>query len=166
MFWRWFFYAVWQGTLLVFLSFVALNSATNSMGQLGCLTMEGQFVFASIVIIVNVKVLISSYQYTFWAVFFVAASIVSFFIVFSILTNLKMSPTDLNGEFAHTYGELTTYFVLIFFTFSYILIDNGLQMAGAEIRYYTIKRKQEIEQLKNKAVKYDKTLDRKRYNNV
>lgn len=100
--------------------------------------------FASIVIIVNVKVLISSYQYTFWAVFFVVASIVSFFVVFSILTNLKKSASDLNGEFAHTYGESTPYFVLLFVTFSYILIDNGLQMAGAEIRYYTLKRKQEI----------------------
>ena len=128
--------------------------------------MEGQFVFACIVIIVNVKVLISSYQYTFWAVFFVVASIASFFIVFAILTNLKKTATDLNGEFAHTYGESTTYFVLIFISFSYILIDNGLQMAGAEIRYYTLKRKQEIQALKMKAVKYDQTLDRKRYNNV
>ena len=39
-------------------------------------------------------------------------------------------------------------------------------MAGAEIRYYTLKRKQEIEALKNKSIKYDTTLDRKRYNNV
>jgi hypothetical protein len=39
-------------------------------------------------------------------------------------------------------------------------------MAGAEVRYYTIKRRQEIEVLKIKAVKYDQTLDRKRYNNV
>jgi hypothetical protein len=39
-------------------------------------------------------------------------------------------------------------------------------MAGAEIRYYTLKRKQEIQALKVRAVKYDQTLDRKRYNNV
>lgn len=54
----------------------------------------------------------------------------------------------------------------MFVTFSYILVDNGLQMAGAEIRYYTLKRKQEIQALKVRAVKYDQTLDRKRYNNV
>jgi hypothetical protein len=96
----------------------------------------------------------------------VAASIASFFIVFAILTNLKKSPSDLNGEFAHTYGESTTYFLLMFVTSAYILVDNGLQMAGAEIRYYTLKRKQEIEALKVRAVKYDQTLDRKRYNNV
>lgn len=104
VFWRWFFYAVWQGALLVSLSYIALGTATYHFGQLGSLTMEGQFVFGAIVIIVNVKVLISSYQYTFWAVFFVVGSIMSFFIVFSILTSLKKSPTDLNGEFAHTYG--------------------------------------------------------------
>jgi len=39
-------------------------------------------------------------------------------------------------------------------------------MAGAEIRYYTLKRKQEIEALKYKSLKQDQTLDRKRYNNV
>jgi len=79
---------------------------------------------------------------------------------------LRKSPSDLNGEFAHTYGEFTTYLVLLFVSFSYILIDNGLQMAGAEIRYYTLKRKQEIEALKYKSLKHDQTLDRKRYNNV
>jgi len=84
-------------------------------------------VFGTIVIIVNVKVLISSYQYTFWICLWVFISILSFFVIFAILTNaIKYSNSDLNGEFVHTYGEMQTYLVLLFFTFSYILIDNGL----------------------------------------
>lgn len=85
-------------------SFCRSQLSYEQPGITGCLTLEGQFVFAAIVIIVNVKVLISSYQYTFWAVFFVLGSIVSFFVVFALLTNLPNSSSDLNGEFSHTYG--------------------------------------------------------------
>jgi hypothetical protein len=93
-------------------------------------------------------------------------SILSFFIIFAILTNLvKYSNSDLNGEFVHTYGEIQTYLVLLFFTFSYILIDNGLQLAGAEIRYYMNKRRELLEKLKNKSVSADETLDNNRYTN-
>ena len=55
--------------------------------------------------------------------------------------------------------------MLIFFTFSYILIDEGLQIAGAEVRYYMNKRRIELEKLKNKAIKNDETLDKRRYVN-
>lgn len=40
------------------------------------------FVFTALVIIVNVKVLISSYQYTFWILLFVLGSIASYFPIF------------------------------------------------------------------------------------
>ena len=81
-FWRWFGYAVWQGTLLMFLSFFTLDGSSDGTGSLGCLSTDGNFVFAALVIIVNIKVLISSYQYTWWAVFWVVISIASFFPVF------------------------------------------------------------------------------------
>ena len=45
----------------MFLSFYTLDGATNATGALGCLSMDGNFVFCALVIIVNVKVLISSY---------------------------------------------------------------------------------------------------------
>lgn len=104
VFWRWFGYAIWQGTLLLFLSFYTIDLAMNKYGKLGCLTLDGNFVFGAIVIIVNVKILISSYQYTFWAVFWVAISIASFFLVFGILTVIHKAKSDLDGEFNHTYG--------------------------------------------------------------
>lgn len=39
-------------------------------------------------------------------------------------------------------------------------------MVSAELRYYALKRRREIEALKYKSVKTDETLDRKRYNTV
>lgn len=62
VFWRWFFYAVWQGTLLCFLTFETLDSSLASKtGSVGCLQNDGNFVFMTIVSVVNMKVLVCSY---------------------------------------------------------------------------------------------------------
>lgn len=96
--------------------------------------------FAAIVIIVNIKVLICSYQYTFWAILWVVLSIASYFIVFFLLS-LIQNYTE-TGEFYHIYGETQTYLCLIFFSLSYILIDYGLEKANAEIVLYMIKKRE------------------------
>lgn len=61
IFWRWFSYAVWQGALLMGISFYTLDTSMENHGQIGGLTLDGNFIFAALVIIVNVKVLISSF---------------------------------------------------------------------------------------------------------
>lgn len=61
VFWRWFFYAVWQGVVLMLISFFTLDTSMENDGKMGGITLDGNFVFAAIVIIVNVKVLISSF---------------------------------------------------------------------------------------------------------
>lgn len=53
---------------------------------MGGLTLDGNFIFGALVIIVNIKVLISSYQYTFWSIFWVVLSIASFFVVFAVFS--------------------------------------------------------------------------------
>lgn len=50
---------------------------------------------------------------------------------------------------------MQTYLILIFFTFSYILIDNGLQMIDAEIRYFMDRRRDEIERANLRKLKKD-----------
>jgi len=98
VFWRWFFYAVWQGTLLLFLSFYTLDYSSNTQGSFGSLSTDGQFVFGCVVVVVNIKVLISSYQYTFWAVLFVILSVMAFYVAFAVLSMLKNY--SLTGDFA------------------------------------------------------------------
>lgn len=123
-FWRWFFYACWQGLLLIMICFVTLDSAQEQFGQIGGLTIDGNFMFAALVIIVNVKILISSYEHSFWSLFFIFGSIASFFLVFAIMNNMIVTSTY--GEMWHTYNLLQVYNLLLFFTFSYVLIDNGM----------------------------------------
>jgi hypothetical protein len=40
-FWRWFFYAIWQGSLLLLLSFLTLSTASSHRGENGSLYVEG-----------------------------------------------------------------------------------------------------------------------------
>jgi hypothetical protein len=53
--------------------------------------------------------------------------------------------------------------VLIFFTFCYIMIDEGMMMANAEVRYFLRGRKAQFEKAALRRVKNDVTLDTKRY---
>ena len=53
--------------------------------------------------------------------------------------------------------------ILVFFTFSYILIDNGMQMVDAEIRTFMEKKREQIRILKSKNRNKDETLDRRRF---
>lgn len=105
--------------------------------------------------------LISSFQYTGWQIFFIFGSIASFFIVFALFSLLI--DTSVYGELSHTYCELQTYMILVFFTFSYILIDNGMQMVDAEIRTFMEKKREQIRILKSKNRSKDETLDRRRF---
>ena len=45
--------------------------------------------------------------------------------------------------------------VLIFFSLSYILIDNGLQLADSEIRFYIQKKRRHLEKQKISEIQKD-----------
>jgi hypothetical protein len=106
------------------MSFITLDSGIEENGKIGGLTLDGNFIFGAIVIIVNVKVLISSFQYTFWSVMLVALSIVSFLSFYTAFSSIPAMSTY--GEFEHTYSRLQVYLTMLLTTCSFILIDNGL----------------------------------------
>ena len=111
------------------------------------------------VIIVNVKVLISSYQYTFWILFFVLGSIFSFFPVFWAVC--YFGNYTLQGAFYHIFTAGQCYMLLVFFTCVFVLIDTGLQMANAEIRNYMLERNVIKRKMEKKEAKKDTTIVRK-----
>lgn len=69
------------------------------------------------------------------SVFWVALSIISFFGVFTFFSLWESS--SVYGEIEHTYNLSQTWILLSFYTFSYILIDNGMQMADSEFKFMT-----------------------------
>jgi magnesium-transporting ATPase (P-type) len=66
VFWRWWFYAIWQGTLLMLIVFYTIGVGEGPDGKNGTLMVAGNYIQGAVVIIVNVKLLINSYEYTFW----------------------------------------------------------------------------------------------------
>lgn len=70
------------------------------------------------------------------------------------------------GELQHTYNRLQSYYILLFLTCSYILIDNGMQTVNAELRGFMQRRKDRIERQKKQSLRRDKTLDKRRYTNI
>lgn len=69
---RWVFYSVWQSFVFCMLAFIPFES------QGGSLWMEGNFVFAGVVIIVNIKVLCDTSNHSFFSLLFAIGSILSF----------------------------------------------------------------------------------------
>lgn len=140
VFWRWFFYAVWQGTLLCFLAFYTLDTSISTNGMLGCLINDGNFIFGTIVVVVNLKVLVSSYQYSFVSVAAAFTGIISFFIIFSWLS--LWANYDLTGSIQHLFNSPETYLVLFFFASGYLLVDYGLVTANNEITQWMLRQKE------------------------
>mmetsp|Transcript_87607 Transcript_87607/g.120752 ORF Transcript_87607/g.120752 Transcript_87607/m.120752 type:complete len:176 (-) Transcript_87607:616-1143(-) len=82
VFWRWFGYGCWQGTLLLFLAFYELDSAPLIDGKIGGLLVDGGYVFTVVVVLVNIKVLVSTYIFTGWENFFIWGSVISYYLCF------------------------------------------------------------------------------------
>lgn len=66
VFFRWFGYGFWQGALLLCLAFYELDSAPTHDGKVGGLLVDGGYVFTVVVVLVNFKVLVSSFLFEGW----------------------------------------------------------------------------------------------------
>ena len=133
MFGRWIFYATAQGLLMLAIVFLTLTSLSpNYEGHLGSIELGGSFVFTCIVIVVNIKILISSFEITFVAVLIISASIVSYIVCFWLITIYSPASNDYY-IFYETFLFPETYFSLFFFMSSYVLVDSGMRYAGLEI---------------------------------
>lgn len=124
-FWRWFGYAVWQGVLIAFLVVYTFDNAVIQHGQQSGLALEGNYIFYTIVVVVNIKVLISSFQYTAWMLFWIVGSVLLYY-VFLMLFSFAIQASDLYGIQQEQFFMAQNYFLLFFFTFCYIIIDEGM----------------------------------------
>lgn len=133
-------------------------------GQDAGLILEGNYMFYMVVMIVNVKVLISSFEYTFWMLFWIGLSLLGYYI-FYMLFSFAIPASDMYGLMQQTFFMSQNYLVLFFFTFCYIIIDEGLQMANAEVRNFLHIKRLQIERKKHQMVKNDETLEKERISN-
>lgn len=85
-FWRWFGYAFWQGIVIAIIVLSTFNFAQLIDGQQGGIYIEGNYMFYVVIIVVNIKVLISSFQYTFWMLFWIIASVLFYYACFILVS--------------------------------------------------------------------------------
>ena len=74
--------------MLCFLTFYTLDTAIAYNGMLGCLVTDGQFIFGTIVVVVNLKVLVSSYEYSWIAVACALTGPISFFLIYAGMSEM------------------------------------------------------------------------------
>ena len=159
-FWRWFGYAVWQGALLMFLFYYTLNGWNDGQLAIGEVLTDGNFVFVAVVVIANVKILVSTNEYTFWACFWVLISIFSVLPLYALLSAVPSSP-DL-GQFSHLFQSAQAYLSLLFASVCLIMVDVGMERANAEVRQWVINRNKEVRKRRMMEALKDSTVIRRR----
>lgn len=127
VFWRWVFYAFWQGALVVFFGFYSMENVDNNTGWSRGLVVDGEFVFMGVVFLVNIKILTSTNNFTFYSFFFSLGSIFVFLLFFYLMNLFTFFP-DLYRTFSSIFVDYISYFSLFFMGSAIILIDNGLHL--------------------------------------
>ena len=93
----------------------------------GSFDLQGTFVFFTVVTVANVKILMSTHLYTFWAFFFSIGSTLVCVLAWYLL---NLWPSDqLFGTFSHIWRYTAFYFGLGFISCAIILVDIGLNWA-------------------------------------
>lgn len=101
---------------------------------MGEFEVQGNFIFGVIVLLVNIKLLISSFEQTFGIWFWCLGSLSLYFPAYALQCYFGNYPS--NGAFWHTFMDGQTYMLVLFFCTSFILIDVGISMTNAEVRHY------------------------------
>lgn len=139
IFLRWIFYGFWQSCLILVFSFYSIVQASqNYQGKFGGMANAGDFVFACVVIVANVKVLVSSYQIGLGIIFVVFFSIAMYVAAYAIISRYFVTDAQFGSL-----GNLSTfpavYFALCLFITMFGLIDVGLEHTR---RFIKVKRMQ------------------------
>jgi len=117
----------------------------------------GELVFGTLVIVSNMKILISSYLISWWTIFFVFGSTIFYIICYAIISAAFLN----SDQYGTLYMLLTapqTYFTLILFTFMFVLVDTGLQYLNMYVNKWYLraierhKREQHLKDLTSKTV--------------
>ena len=79
-FWKWIFYGFVQAIFLYYFSFKMVLETYNLRGDIQDLKLSGTICYSAVVVIVNVKVLQTTYNYTFIGIFLVFISVGSYYL--------------------------------------------------------------------------------------
>lgn len=120
--------------------------------------------FYMVCVVANVKVLISSFEFTFWLCFWIGISLIGYYVIYLLMSVLIVSST-MYGEMQETFVMSQNYLVLAFFTFCYIIIDVGMQQVNGEVRAFLRMKREQFQRAKARKHRKDETLEKARITN-
>jgi magnesium-transporting ATPase (P-type) len=121
-FFKWFAFALWQGTLLLIVCFFSV-SAADGEGHSSSMFESGLFIFNSVCIVANAKVLSMSRQKSIFIILLCTLSAAASFLV-SYLLNLMVSYQGF-GTFGKSFNTAKEWFAMAFFVVGFIIMDEG-----------------------------------------
>jgi len=111
---------------------LTLDSAANYNGETGSLWVDGGFIFSGVVIIVNLKVLFMSREWTFFAILWSTGSIASYMLCF--YGESAIVPYKMFGVFDHIFMFAETYATLFFAVIALLTIDVAIFSIDLEVK--------------------------------
>jgi len=99
--------------------------------------LNSTFMIQAIVILVTVKIFISTSTHTFLSLLFQFLSILSFYLIFALLSYIEslynVDSYNLAGMFPILLSWITTWFLLYFFMVGFILVDYGMMFIDTQV---------------------------------
>lgn len=107
----------------MFIGLYCIERGLDEDGLNNGLFLAGSVVYAGVVMIANMKILGSFNIFQFWGELLVVLSILSYFIVLTVMDKIRISP-DLIGVAGMMLTQPTTYFSLFFMLFLTFTVDK------------------------------------------
>lgn len=144
VFWRWFFYAVWQSVFLFFLSFFCMQFNPSSDGKIAGLYLVGNLCYGLTIILVNVKIVQSSYLHNFWTFFILSGTIASYFMMYWFFSLFTWN--GLFGLFWPTFTFPEAAFMTFLIVFMLFPLDSFFYFVTSGARRYMDEREDKMEE--------------------
>lgn len=130
-----------------------MDLTSDDEGMLGSLYVDGQYVYLTIVTLVNIKILTSTNNHNVFMFVLVFLSIFLYIVFFWAVT---LVPSDeLYGEFTDIYLHENFGFALFFMSVSLVMVDIGLHQAQSSVETILELREQDAERRLKAALEKD-----------
>jgi phospholipid-transporting ATPase len=123
-FWKWIAYGIIQGVLVYLFSFYANDSITNRNGFTQDLWSNGSIAYSGIVLIVNIKILTSTYTHSYVSFVLFFGSTFIYYLTLLVLANFKTTEVFNHSQMIFTSWNF--YLSTILLSLMCVLLDIGL----------------------------------------
>lgn len=144
VFWRWYFYATWQSFVILWITLRCLDSShfgyklseifTNprditlhNRGVIeGSVWIDGTYIMQATIVLVTVKIFVSTSSHTGWSIFFQLGCIVAFYVYLIIFTYVPASLSQILGVGRALLYFIENYLLLFITVIAFSIVDVGM----------------------------------------